>query len=649
MTAKRLHDEAFEMRPQQPHPFSPRPEHRPIRRARGQHGIVSRFHLLRRQLSGQTYYDPYQREQVQQEKSEEEEEERPQKRHRSVASAIVNSVVQGFLYGSAVALTAYEFLWAEKLRMKSIEDRGDHAARMRRTGSSPKMRGRGVDFSYFQRSPALDFRMQQAEQTIRRICLQSQQANFHRKFELPLDLYRPPAPPSEDPWGLIDKHDYNVRFLMTTSHGSGTQAPVLTKSFLGSRQLILNRPRRLNAVNLDMVKIIWPNMKAWEESDQVNVILLKGEGRALCAGGDVKYVVELCKRHDPELIQLLDSEYQLFHFIGTMNTPYVAVMDGITMGAGSGLSVHAPFRIATEKTRFAMPENAIGLFPDVGASFFLSRLDGQLGTYLGMTGITINSEDVLYAGIASHFVSSSQLPALEERLAELGSPDHDAVHAILTEFSANVKRNPHYTLHGDTRKTIDRCFVHDTAEDIVAALKDDGSKFALDTRDIILSRSPTSVKLTLHNLRTAAHMDFAECLRHEHALWQKVAVHHDFIEGVTAHVVKKTQPRWKPASLEAIADADLKATYYSTGDSKGKPLQLLSEKNYHLHPYRHFALPSEKDIQNMLSQSNNKMTHQDIIDFFMAMYKNRFGVYEKIVDVLKRKTRTTADGTVEWV
>ncbi|KAG0170287.1 hypothetical protein DFQ28_005107 [Apophysomyces sp. BC1034] len=219
MTTKRLHDEAFELRPQQPHPFSPRPEHRPIRRARGQQTIVSRFQLLRRQFSGPTYYDPYQREQVQQEKPEEEEEEeedqpRPQKRQRSVASAIVHSVVQGFLYGSAVALTAYDFLWAEKLRMKSIKDRGDHAARMRRTGPPPKMRGRGVDFSYFQRSPALDFRMQQAEQTIRRICLQSQQATTnHRKFELPLDLYRPPAPPAEDPWGLIDKNDYNVRFL----------------------------------------------------------------------------------------------------------------------------------------------------------------------------------------------------------------------------------------------------------------------------------------------------------------------------------------------------------------------------------------------------------------------------------------------------
>ncbi|KAG0170288.1 hypothetical protein DFQ28_005108 [Apophysomyces sp. BC1034] len=433
---------------------------------------------------------------------------------------------------------------------------------------------------------------------------------------------------------------------MTTSHGSGTQDPVLIKTTLGSRQFILNRPRHLNALNMEMVRIIWPNLKAWEDSDKVNVILLKGNGRAMCAGGDVKYVVELCKNRDPELMELLDTEYQMFHFIGTMKTPYIAVMDGITMGAGSGLAVHAPFRVATENTRFAMPENAIGLFPDVGASFFLSRLDGQLGTYLGMTGKTIHADDVLYSGIATHLVPSSRLPALEERLAELNSPDHDIVHAIISEFSAETKRNTdsHYTLYGDVRKTIDN---YDRAEDIVAALKKDASDFALDARDTILSRSPTSVKLTLHNLRTAAHLDFAECLRHEHALWQKVATHHDFEEGVTAHVIRKERPRWNPSSLDEISHTYLMENYFN--NSNGKPLQLLSDKSYHLHPFRKFALPSEKDIQQLILETKPGTTRHGTIDSIIKLHNNRFGICEKIVDVLGRKTNTTTDGRIEWV
>ncbi|RCH88572.1 hypothetical protein CU097_007555 [Rhizopus azygosporus] len=248
-------------------------------------------------------------------------------------------------------------------------------------------------------------------------------------------------------------------------HTQGIEPSVLVKRDASARHLILNRPRKLNAIDLEMVNIIYPHLKAWELSDpHAKVIFMRGVGRALCAGGDVKDVALKIKdpnKHE-ELAFQVDSEYEMIHFISTMKKPYIAVMDGITMGAGAGLlSAFAPFRIATENTQFAMPETAIGLFCDVGASFFLSRLDGHMGPFMGMTSRILKAEDALFAGVATHFVPSANLEALEYELATIDCIDHNKVHETIEKFAVKKGHKPSvYTLHGQVRKTIDR-YVYD--------------------------------------------------------------------------------------------------------------------------------------------------------------------------------------------
>ncbi|EPB91747.1 hypothetical protein HMPREF1544_01459 [Mucor circinelloides 1006PhL] len=417
------------------------------------------------------------------------------------------------------------------------------------------------------------------------------------------------------------------------------EPPVLIKNHLASRHLILNRSKRLNALDMEMVDIMYPNLKAWEESNQVNVIFLKGVGRALCAGGDVKDVINQLKdpQRIPNLEHQIDTEYEMIHFLGTMKTPYIAVMDGITMGAGGGLSVLSPFRVATENTQFAMPETAIGLFCDVGASFFYSRLDGQLGPYMGLTSRIVKAEDALFSGIATHFVPSSRLEALESRLAEIDEPNHDLVHTTIEEFAVERDHTPQtYTLHGEQRQIVDECFQYDTVEEIVKALKENGSKFALHTLDTMMKRSPTSLKVTLEHLRKGSKLSVMDCLRMEHVLWQTVPFAHDFVEGVTSHVIHKKPPRWNPKRLEDLdLHDDIRVKLFHANVKRR--LNFRNQEDYHLHPYRRYALPSEKEILETKALFNLKST-EDTIKWFDNDRNGKFGIRQKIQDVFDRAT-----------
>ncbi|KAI8077120.1 ClpP/crotonase-like domain-containing protein [Thamnidium elegans] len=374
---------------------------------------------------------------------------------------------------------------------------------------------------------------------------------------------------------------------------------------------------------MEMVDIIYPN--------------LKGTGRALCAGGDVKDVVNSLK--DPskhkDLEHQIDTEYDMIHFMGTMKTPYIAVMDGITMGAGGGLCSFAPFRIATENTQFAMPENAIGLFCDVGASFFLSRLDGHLGAYMGATSRIVKGEDALFAGLATHFVPSSRLEALEARLAELDHATHDMIHQAIEEFAVERDHTPAtYTLHGKDRKMMDDCFKHEKMEDVMLALKEDGSQFSKDTIDTILKRSPTSVKITHEHIRKGSGLSLKECLNMEHRLWQTVPFSHDFIEGVTSHVVNKKQPKWNPARLEDLdLEQDIRVRFFHANVKRR--LHFTHTPDFHLHPFRRYALPTEKEILET-KKANSLRTVADTVEWFDKDRNGKFGVRQKVEDVLER-------------
>src|SRR3984957_4995265 len=202
---------------------------------------------------------------------------------------------------------------------------------------------------------------------------------------------------------------------------------VLFSTLYGVRIVELNRPKKLNSLNASMARKIIPRLREGEKSDMADIILMGGAGtKAFCAGGDV---AALAKQNETvegqqESTAYFALEYKLDHLIATYSKPYVAFMDGITMGGGVGLSVHAPFRIATERTVFAMPETTIGLFPDVGASFFLPRMPGGVGTFLALTSEKLKGANVFYAGVATHYIHSTSLPALERRLAELRFKDY---------------------------------------------------------------------------------------------------------------------------------------------------------------------------------------------------------------------------------
>ncbi|CAO3642916.1 unnamed protein product [Cunninghamella blakesleeana] len=417
---------------------------------------------------------------------------------------------------------------------------------------------------------------------------------------------------------------------------------VLIDEIGGSRHFTLNRPSKLNAMNIEMVKSFFPYIQAWEKSEDVNLIFLKGSDygnrKILSSGGDVRAAVDFIKNQDPIMIDILDYEFKMFQYISTLKTPYISIMDGMTIGAGAGLSINTPFRIATEHTLFAMPESAIGLFPDVGAGFYFPRLDGELGTYLACTGHMIKSHDVLYAGLASHFIPSSKLKELESVLIEMNTNDHEKINDAINQFATQHindehYKNQHFTLCGEHREIIDRCFKYNSAEEIVDALEKDGSIFAKQARDTILTRSPTSVKIVLKNVRQGAKKGVADMLALEYYLWQKCIAAHDFPEGVTSHLVLKKQPEWKPKTLGEVNDQQLQKEYYDTPPKH--PIQFLNDINYHENPHQHFSLPTEKEIQSIIQQHPSWSLNQ-LVDYYLEKRKNKFGVQEKVTDVWNR-------------
>ncbi|KAI4806145.1 hypothetical protein KUCAC02_010725, partial [Chaenocephalus aceratus] len=244
--------------------------------------------------------------------------------------------------------------------------------------------------------------------------------------------------------------------------------------------ITLNRPKALNALNMPMVQHIYPQLKKWESDNETDIVIIRGAGgKAFCAGGDIRAVTEAGKVGDPLAEDFFREEYTLNHAIGTCRKPYIALIGGITMGGGVGLSVHGRFRVATEKTLFAMPETAIGLFPDVGGGYFLPRLQGQLGLFLALTGFRLKGRDVQRAGVATHFVESEKIPELEKDLVDLKSPSAEDVSRVLDSYQnqSALGADKPFVLE-QHMSDIDRLFSSSSVEGIVQNLKADGSEFA---------------------------------------------------------------------------------------------------------------------------------------------------------------------------
>jgi enoyl-CoA hydratase/carnithine racemase len=308
----------------------------------------------------------------------------------------------------------------------------------------------------------------------------------------------------------------------------------------------LNRPAALNALNRGMCVAIHRQLDQWAADDGVSVVIVQGEGeKAFCAGGDVVGLYHAGKAGSPDWENFFADEYRMNLRIGQYAKPYVALIDGVTMGGGVGLSVHAPFRIATERTVFAMPETGIGLIPDVGGTHALPRLPGELGAYLGLTGARLKAADCLYAGIATHHMPSSVLASVVDALIDGGAAD-----AVLA--GAHVDPGPPPL--AEARAIIDKHFAHDTVEAIMASLSM-GDDWAVAQRDTLMKMSPTSMKLTLRALRAGRMDDLAGCLCREYRIVSAIKSGHDFFEGVRAQLVDKDRnPRWRPAALRDVTD-----------------------------------------------------------------------------------------------
>ncbi|KAK4238718.1 ClpP/crotonase-like domain-containing protein [Achaetomium macrosporum] len=438
---------------------------------------------------------------------------------------------------------------------------------------------------------------------------------------------------------------------------------VLFNSLYGLRSIELNRPKKLNALNGSMIRKIVPRLVEWSKSDMANVVVMKGAGdKAFCAGGDVAQLATWNKsgpEGQKKSMEYFAQEYQLDHLIATYNKPYIAFMDGITMGGGVGLSIHAPFRIATERTVFAMPETTIGFFPDVGASFFLPRMPGFVGTYLALTSARLTSANVFYAGVATHYLHSTSLPQLESRLAELRFRDYDdmetrlkTINDTIEEYVTGLPHDEPILLAGELRKAIDRCFCHDSVDEILRALENEQGttrKWAQETLTTLHKRSPIAVHVTLRQMRIGAKWNIHDTFVREHAMASKFMASHDFTEGVTALLLEKRPAKWQPASLEDIKLEDSnKMTEEFFLLPKNKPrLNLLTKANYDEYPYAEFGVPTEEQVEKKVMLGT--MTRSQILEEFVKERNQKQGVKEVVEEILARKTTGGSKNPAKWI
>jgi enoyl-CoA hydratase len=334
-----------------------------------------------------------------------------------------------------------------------------------------------------------------------------------------------------------------------------TSSPEILVERRGAAGLVtLNRPQALNAVTLVMVRELRRALDAWRDDPAVTRIVIMGAGeRAFSAGGDLRQVYELGKSgRQEEALVYWREEYALNTVIKHYPKPYVALIDGIVMGGGVGVSVHGSHRVGSEKLLFAMPEVNIGFFPDVGATWFLPRLRGELGTFCAVTGERLKVADALAAGVVTHHVPSKRLPDLLDRLCGTVSVD-----AMLAAFAEDAGAGPVAT----RAAAIDRLFAGERVEDILAKLeaeRGEHAEWAAATAATIRSRSPLSVKLALAQVRRGKDWSFEACMGAEFRIVSRIVYGHDFYEGVRAILIDKDNtPRWRPATLAEVSDADV--------------------------------------------------------------------------------------------
>lgn len=347
--------------------------------------------------------------------------------------------------------------------------------------------------------------------------------------------------------------------------------------------ITLDRPKALNSLSLEMIRTMTTALLAWRADEAIQAVVINSTSeRAFCAGGDIRFFYEAGTGTPKEGSALLEDffteEYALNHLIHYYPKPYIAFMDGIVMGGGMGIAQAGAsnrMRIVTDRTKMAMPEVNIGLFPDVGGGFFLSRTPGQIGAYLGVTGETISASDALYAGLADVFVPAAQLPALHELIATHAENNvRQAVQAFAEPFRSLA--DPAASMLATERDTIDRHFAHDDVREICASLAADTSEFAKRTLSVMDKRSPLMMCVTLAQLRRCASMSVADCLRLERTMVRRSFEHGEVLEGIRSVVIDKDNtPDWHPKSLADVTPEMVDRFFQTAWPAHAHPLREL--------------------------------------------------------------------------
>jgi enoyl-CoA hydratase len=337
------------------------------------------------------------------------------------------------------------------------------------------------------------------------------------------------------------------------------EAPILFSELDGNGgklgHIILNRPAVMNALDDRMFTALDQQLQRWEEDSALKaVVITAAPGRAFCAGGDIRKAYELGKKNPAALPAYFYAEYAMNKRIYHFSKPYIALLNGICMGGGAGVSIHGSYRVGTDKLLFAMPETGIGFFPDIGASYFLARLPRKMGLYLGLTGVTITYADCFALGLVDVIVDSASFPAIINNLQAASLEKHaDAMVAeVVREFSVTPPNSELMQHQGE----IEICFAKNTLEEIIDTLSRYPGVWCEEVSNTLALKSPTSLKVTLRLLQTSAKFSFDSCMELETLLMQRFIHVPDYYEGVRAAIIDKDRkPHWQPANLADVSTA----------------------------------------------------------------------------------------------
>ncbi|KAM3685397.1 hypothetical protein ACJW31_11G114300 [Castanea mollissima] len=382
---------------------------------------------------------------------------------------------------------------------------------------------------------------------------------------------------------LNQYHARNLCSLPDTAITDELDNQVLVEGKAWSRTAILNRPSVLNCLSTAMGARLQKLYTSWENNPDIGFVAMKGSGRAFCAGGDIVslyHMINAGKMEDCK--EFFRTLYTYIYILGTYLKPHVALLNGITMGGGAGVSIPGMFRVATDKTVFATPETLIGFHPDAGASFFLSHLPGHLGEYLGLTGQKLNGAEMISCGLATHYAHGSKLALIEEQLGKLDTDDPSVIETSLEKYSDLVYLDNISVLH--RIEILDKCFGHDTVEEIIDALESETSKtndaWCISTLRRLKEASPLGLKVSLKSIREGRFQTLDQCLIREYRMsLQAISnqVSRDFCEGVRARMVDKDlAPKWNPPSLEQVSK-DMVEHYFSPLSKSEPELELPTE------------------------------------------------------------------------